>query len=91
MKNCTGIRCVRQLGTVDPATCSLVSICPEATPPLTKGDLVRTMNDEELAKLLHDHSCSLCPIKDCDGRIEVGRGACYSKWLNWLKQEAFDG
>lgn len=40
MNNCTGIRCIMQTGTVDPATCDCVSRCPQATPPTTNGPTV---------------------------------------------------
>ena len=52
MKNCTGILCVMQYGMVDPATCSCVSTCPQATPPRTRADRIRAMTDEELADFL---------------------------------------
>lgn len=55
--------------------------------PRTEGDRVRAMTDEELAELLCDHSCFLCPIaQDCEGRMEVGRDACKKRWLNWLRE-----
>ena len=54
--------------------------------PQTNADRIRAMTDEELAHLLHDHSCSLCPLNyKCDGRVEVGRKKCKEYWLRWLK------
>ena len=54
--------------------------------PQTNADRIRAMTDEELANLLHDHSCSLCPPNyKCDGRVEVGRKKCKEYWLRWLK------
>lgn len=54
--------------------------------PMTNADRIRGMSDEELAHLLHDHSCSLCPLNyKCDGRVEVGRKKCKEYWLRWLK------
>lgn len=54
---------------------------------LTNADRVRAMSDEELASFIHDRSCAYCPMDDCDGRMNVGRDACYKRWLDWLKQE----
>lgn len=52
----------------------------------TNADRIRGMTDEELAHLLHDHSCSLCPLNyKCDGRVEVGRKKCKEYWLRWLQ------
>ena len=48
MKNCTGIRCIMQLGKVDPATCPAVGYCQQATPPTTNADRIRAMSDKEL-------------------------------------------
>ena len=50
MTNCTGVRCPMQYDKVDPATCPCVEYCPNATPPLTHGDLVRSMNNDELCE-----------------------------------------
>jgi hypothetical protein len=54
---------------------------------LTNADRIRSMTDEELASFAHDHSCIYCPMDDCDGRVNIGRDACYKRWLDWLKQE----
>ena len=72
MKNCTGILCPMQHGTVDPATCQAVDYCPHVTPPRTKGDKIRAMTDEELA----------------DWLILNGDGSDYQTWLSWLREEA---
>ena len=53
---------------------------------MTNADRVRSMTDEELADIICDRSCAYCPL-DCDGRMSVGRDACYKRWLEWLKQE----
>ena len=80
--NCTGKRCIMQFDKVDPATCKLVSYCPQATPPKTNADLIRAMTDENLAILLSGMSCRRCPI-DCKG----GYMNCSDYWLEWLKEE----
>jgi len=59
--------------------------------PETNGDKYRNMTDEELAYLLCDHACALCPITPCEGRMEIGRGVCYKRWLNYLQSPADGG
>ena len=68
-------------------------ICGEYRPkPMTNADRIRQMTDEKLADLLHDHSCSLCPLNfKCDGRVEVGRKKCKEYWLRWLKIPVEEG
>ena len=62
---------------------------PKSVTPQTHADRIRQMTDEELAYLLHDHSCSLCPLNyKCDGRVEVGRKKCKEYWLRWLQGPA---
>lgn len=53
----------------------------------TNADRIRAMTDEELAEQMCDHTCMLCPIEGCEGRIEEGRKKCKQYWLDWLKQE----
>ena len=59
--------------------------------PITNADRIRAMTDEKLADFICNHSCAYCPMDDCDGRMEIGRDACYKRWLDWLKQEVNDG
>lgn len=54
---------------------------------MTNADRIRAMTNEELAEWECDHSCTLCPIGDCDGRMGEGRKKCKQRWLDWLKQE----
>ena len=54
---------------------------------VTNADRIRAMTDEELAELVCDHVCMLCPIEGCEGRIEEGRKKCKQHWLDWLKRE----
>lgn len=84
--NCTGKRCLAQYNKVDPATCPAVSYCPQATPPKTNADRIRSMADEELAKFLccMNHECYECPGDEMCSNGENGM-------LRWLKEEAKDG
>lgn len=79
MKNCTGILCPMQCGTVDPATCQAVDYCPQATPPKTNADKIRSMTDEELAKKISGIESFA---------LTCGGGWSPEKWLDWLKREA---
>jgi len=75
MKNCTGIFCPMQFGTVDPATCQAVDYCPQATPPKTNADRIRSMTDEELAEFIRSQI------------IARNIGLPVEAWLDWLKKE----
>ena len=55
---------------------------------MTNADRIRAMTDEGLTTVMYNHSCMLCPIVDCDGRMEIGADACWHRWLDWLRQEA---
>ena len=52
---------------------------------MTNADRIRSMTDEELAKMLPTKSMWNCPpdIKTRGGCP----GECVPCWLNWLKQE----
>ena len=78
MKNGTGILCPMQCGTVDPATCQAVDYCPQATPPKTNADRIRSMTDEELAKKISGIESFA---------LTCGGGWPPEKWLDWLKKE----
>jgi len=82
MKNCTGILCLMQYGKVDPATCQAVDYCPQATPPKTNADRIRSMSDEELAKKISGIESFA---------LTCGGGWPIEKWLDWLKREVNDG
>ena len=58
--------------------------------PMTNGDRIRAMTDEELAKLFTQTVVDGCP-PDMDWtckKDEEGWDACDSCWLKWLKQPA---
>lgn len=83
--NCTGKRCIMQHDKVDPATCTAVSYCPQATPPKTNADRIRNMTDEELGKLLNEFGhCPLSRIEDDCRSFD----RCRDCWIDWLKEEA---
>jgi len=73
--NCTGKNCIMQYGTVNPATCKSVSVCPYATLPKTNADHIRAMKDEELANMF------------CELIIDRNIGVPAETWLEWLKHE----
>ena len=82
--NCTGKRCIMQFDKVDPATCKCVSYCPQATPPKTNADRIRSMTDEELGKLLNEFGhCPLSRIEDDCRSFD----RCRDCWIDWLKEE----
>lgn len=55
---------------------------------MTNGDAIRSMTDEELAKIF-GKSCD-CDYSCCfiyDKGVSCANG-CEAAWLDWLKQEA---
>lgn len=54
--------------------------------PITNSMRIRTMTDEELAKVMSD-DCDLC-IDRISGVSHNCRSSCYECWIDWLKQEA---
>ena len=83
--NCTGKRCLAQYNKVDPATCTAVPYCPQATPPKTNADRIRSMTDEELAKylawLVDDEFPPCCEWEMYGDTIQI------NAWLEWLEDE----
>lgn len=61
--------------------------------PMTNADRIRSMSDEELAKLL-DHDCPPRSALDVCPQYESGKPytqeGCYQCRLAWLKQEVSD-
>lgn len=53
--------------------------------PITNADRIRSMNDEELAKLFQ--VSGVCAKNKQDEWCDRHRD-CRACWLNWLKQEA---
>lgn len=94
MIKCTGLKCQMQAGKVDPATCKAADTCKWTTKPMTNADRIRSMTDEELAKmfLLHDdHVYRHCPSDTYAEYCQVKPAGeccdCDKCWLNWLRQE----
>lgn len=64
--------------------------------PMTNGDRIRNMTDEELAELIGDNiNCFVCEkvvfeVSKCPGSMTVGR-YCHDVWLNWLKEQTEEG
>lgn len=52
----------------------------------TNADHIRSMSDEELAKIL-SNACLGCVVKDCKLHNYASYG-CEKKFLEWLKQPA---
>ena len=54
--------------------------------PMTNGDKMRAMSDEELAVWCRDAvSCAVCPmLSACNGNITT----CTSRWYGYLKAAA---
>ena len=71
MANCTGMRCPMQVG-YKVNKCNHKD-CPYRTEPITNADRIRTMSDEELAKLLCCNGWRMIEQKEC---------------LEWLQQPA---
>ena len=86
--NCTGKRCLVQHNKVDPATCTAVPYCPQATPPKTNADRIRSMTDEELAKWL-DSLDIICPSKERTYKCGNYDNCC-GCLLEWLKEKVKD-
>ena len=65
----------------------------EYAKPVTHADRIRSMTDEELAKLL-DHDCPPRSALDICPQYESGKPytqeGCYQCRLAWLKQEVSD-
>ena len=60
------------------------TFCDKHThPPITNGDRIRAMSDEELAKILGD-KCICPPTSECEKLC----GDCDVCWLEWLRQPA---
>ena len=76
-----------QFDKVDPATCKCVSYCPQATPPKTNADRIRSMTDEELSNWYFDKFfpyVPYCSILDECPELDD----CKICLLEWLKRES---
>lgn len=66
---------------------------PKPRKPMTWGDKIRAMSDEELAELISDTmDCSECEHRYAgEGKPCHNGYCCPDYWLDWLRQEAQDG
>lgn len=89
--NCTGKRCLMQYNKVDPATCTAVPYCPQATPPKTNADRIRSMTDAEMAEWFGTRGHE-CPErwKACKIGIVDHEDDCIPCWLKWLREAVKD-
>lgn len=64
---------------------------------MTRADKIRTMNNEELARLFAAHAdCSFCPVKSKTVKCYMiaydestsSDDYCLTRWLQWLNEEA---
>lgn len=65
---------------------------PQIEKPLSNGDEIRSMSDEELAKMMEDNGD--CPPRACpheEKGAKITRQDCEMCWLEWLKEEVKDG
>ncbi len=54
--------------------------------PMTNGDKLRAMSDEELVEIFANNDCGYCRIHDfCFAKGSAIN--CEDVWLDWLKQE----
>lgn len=67
---------------------NITPICISFKPAkITNADCIRSMADEELARLFADENCGYCRIHD----FCFAKGCqidCEDMWLDWLKEEA---
>ena len=81
MDNCTGKRCPMQVGyKVD--ECDYKD-CPYRTEPMTNADLIRSMNDEELADVVVNGVGCVLKAPHC---MDVDCTPCILKWLKQLAE-----
>lgn len=70
----------------DSQTVPSVQIVP-VPKPMTKGDKVRSMSDEELADY-HAWMCGCPPGRDSIFCGKIDKIGCVGCWLDWLREEA---
>ena len=79
-KDCVGFdECKKTGRTVELAVDDGVCIDFEERKPQTNADRIRSMGDDELAKIL-GNKCICPPSNECVN--------CFDCWLEWLKQPA---
>lgn len=75
-----------------PVVESVQPLTAQAAPkPMTNGDRIRAMTDEELARSrFGEVICDLIPYEFCKGS-DIGCNVCKAKWLGSPAKEANDG
>lgn len=83
---------VRGSGSGKPMVESVQPLTAQAAPkPMTNGDRIRAMTDEELARSrFGEVICDLIPYEFCKGS-DIGCNVCKAKWLGSPAKEANDG
>lgn len=66
--------------------CDQSETCAAYVPVITNADRIRSLSDEELAKILGD-KCICPPAGECAKMS----GDCAACWLEWLQQPAERG
>ena len=59
--------------------------------PMTNGDRIRQMSDEELAEFIANDVVDCCNCKHPRNGCTENDETCADCWLDWLKQEADNG
>ena len=54
---------------------------------MTNGDMIRSMNDEQLAQWLDVFDMELCDRCPKSAELYCEEELCHSQWLKWLKEE----
>ena len=54
--------------------------------PMTNGDKIRSMSDEELAERFYMFLC----VHFLDDKVECKDDGCRKCWMKWLREEAED-
>lgn len=89
-KDCSGCKHFNDRGycefTACIIPCTVRATIPEVK-PITNGDRIRAMSDEELADWLGVY-CNGQTAQEVGKPCVSGMGSCEECWLDWLKQDA---
>lgn len=93
-RKCTGRNCPFQYGRIVPGECSWPEVCRFATFPVSNGDRLRAMTDEELAQDLMsmifgsgNFYCKNLPECEAalDGDLDIPEENCVACMVAWMK------
>lgn len=80
---------VRGSGSGKPMVESVQPLTAQAAPkPMTNGDRIRAMTDEELIAAFGGRICDVIPAEDCPGTDHTCCHSCLIKWLGSPEKEA---